>query len=78
MSMTERLVLQQTGDGWRLDGDDAGRFALVNDYLGYLADRNYSPATVRAYGFGLLRFCRWLLGEDVDLGEVSTVCCCGF
>jgi site-specific recombinase XerD len=70
--MSERLVLEQTGDGWRLAGADADRFALVNDYLGYLADRNYSPATVRTYGYGLLRFCRWLLDEDVDLAAVST------
>jgi integrase/recombinase XerD len=70
--MTQRLVLEQGEAGWRLAGDQADRFGLVDDYLGYLADRNYSPATVRAYGYGLLRFCRWLLDEDIDLAEVST------
>lgn len=68
----EWLVLEQDEDGLRLVGHGADRFGLVNDYLGYLADRNYSPATVRTYGYGLLRFCRWLLEEDVDLAEVST------
>jgi DNA primase len=45
---------------------------LVNDYLGYLADRGYSPRTVRVYVFVLLAFCRWLVGEEIGLGEVST------
>ena len=34
-------------------GTGSGEFALVNDYLAYLGDRNYSPRTVRAYGFDL-------------------------
>ena len=38
---------------------------LVNEYLSYLADRNYSPQTVRVYGFALLAFCRWLASEDI-------------
>lgn len=71
--MTERrLVVEQTEDGWRLLGEDAVGFSLVNDYLGYLADRNYSAATVRTYGYGLLQFCRWLRAEGLDLGEVNT------
>jgi len=57
--------------GWRLAGPAAGRYGLVNEYLAYLTDRNYSPKTVRAYGFDLLAFCRWLEGEDTVLGEVS-------
>lgn len=68
----QRLELDRTGDGWRLAGDAVGGFGLVNDYLGYLVDRNYSPATVRTYGYGLLRFCRWLLAEEVNLDEVTT------
>jgi integrase/recombinase XerD len=48
------------------------RFQLVNEYLGYLLDRNYSPATVRAYGYDLLAFCRWLLDQDLDLASVIT------
>ena len=66
------LFLERTGVGWRLAGDGAGRFGLVNDYLSYLVDRNYSLRTIRAYGFGLLAFCRWLGDEDLGLGEVTT------
>lgn len=53
-------------------GEGASRFGLVNEYLSYLADRNYSPRTVRTYGFSLLAFCRWLDGEGVDLSAVTT------
>jgi Phage integrase, N-terminal SAM-like domain len=35
------------------------------------ADRNYSLRTVRAYGFDLLAFCRWLRDEDVELVKVT-------
>lgn len=45
---------------------------LVNDYLGYLADRRYSARTVRAYAFDLLGFCRWLRGENLTLDTVRT------
>jgi hypothetical protein len=45
---------------------------LVNEYLGYLADRNYSPRTGRAYGYDLLAFCRWLLDENLTLEMVTT------
>lgn len=45
--------------GWRLTGE-ATVVADANAYLGYLQDRNYSPRTVRAYGYGLVAFCRWL------------------
>jgi hypothetical protein len=44
---------------------------LINDYLGYLADRGYSPQTVRAYAFDLLAVARWLAAERLALGEVS-------
>ena len=63
MSTGDRsLRLEQRDGGWVLAGPDAARFGLVNEYLAYLADRNYSPKTVRAYGFDLLAFCRWLRG----------------
>lgn len=39
-------------------GAGSSAFITVNEYLGYLNDRNYSPATVRSYGFDLLAFCR--------------------
>lgn len=55
-----------------LAGPEAAAFGVVNEYLGYLADRNYSPQTVRAYGFALLAFCRWLAGEGIELSAVKT------
>ena len=66
------LRLERRGGDWLLAGPDAGRFGLVNDYLSHLTDRNYSPQTVRAYGFDLLAFCRWLAGEQVGLSGVTT------
>ena len=58
---------------WRLVGEGAeDAVALVNDYLDYLADRNYSPQTVRAYAFALLAFCRWLSSEGIQLEAVTT------
>jgi len=55
-----------------LAGPASVRFELVDEYLAYLSDRNYSPKTVRAYGFDLLAFCRWLVSEDIDLAAVTT------
>src|SRR6478752_6418140 len=57
---------------WVLSGSGADRYLFVNDYLGYLADRNYSPRTLRAYGYDLLAFCRWLDSVNIDLGSVTT------
>lgn len=37
-----------------------------------MADRNYSPQTVRAYAFDLLHLCRWLAGEGLGLDAVTT------
>jgi site-specific recombinase XerD len=72
--MSEHLELwvEEHEGGWRLVGPSAEGFGLVNDYLAYLADRRYSPRTVRAYAFDLLAFCRWLLGEGLGLAVVST------
>src|SRR6476659_1687244 len=53
-------------------GPAAGSFGLVNEFLGYLADRNYSPRTRRAYAFDLLVFARWLQGEGLRLSDVDT------
>lgn len=72
MSDEVGLRAEQVDGGWRLVGADAGGFGLVNDFLGYLADRRFSSATVRAYAFDLLGFCRWLVGEGVALAEVTT------
>lgn len=61
----------RAGDGrWQLAGGTGT--GLVNEYLGYLADRGFSPQTVRAYAFDLLAFARWLAAGQVALGEVTT------
>lgn len=57
---------------WWLAGAGAARFAVVNEFLGYVADRRYSPRTARAYAFDLLAFTRWLDGEGLDLDGVAT------
>lgn len=72
METGQELRLEASGGTWLIAGAGSVAFATVNDYLGYLADRNYSLATVRAYGFDLLAFCRWLVSEEVGLGEVNT------
>jgi len=55
---------------WELMG--AGGLTLINDYLGYVADRGYSPRTVRAYAFDLLHFARWLEAEGTGLDTADT------
>ena len=59
-------------DRWVLAGSEAEAFGLANEYLGYLADRAYSPRTVRAYAFDLLHFCRWLGVDRTALDAVTT------
>jgi integrase/recombinase XerD len=66
------LWLEERGGGWVLAGPAAARFGLVDEYLAHLADRNYSPKTVRAYGYDLLAFCRWLAVEGLQLDEITT------
>ena len=73
--MTDADELRVTGSAerWRIEGGRRdGDRQLCNDYLGYLADRRYSPASVRAYAFDLLHFVRWLAGEDIGLDAVGT------
>jgi len=57
----ESLRAVERAGRWSLVGSGPGGVELVNDYLGYLADRGYSPRTVRAYAFDLLAFARWLV-----------------
>ncbi|MGH3275156.1 MAG: tyrosine-type recombinase/integrase [Streptosporangiaceae bacterium] len=65
------IRVSETGGGrWVLAG--AGDLTLVNDYLGYVADRGYSPRTVRAYAFDLLHFARWLVAGNIAVGDVDT------
>jgi len=71
-SVTDGLRVDAGGAGWRLAGPGSARFALVNDFLAYLADRRYSPRTVRSYAFDLLHFCRWLVADGTALDAVET------
>ena len=68
----ERLRLDHREEGWNLSGPGADRFESVSSYLGYLIGRAYSPRTIEAYAFDLLSFCRWLIGEELSLQEVTT------
>lgn len=71
--MVESLRVAQVGDGWRLLGEsDSATLWLANEYLAYLEDRNYSRQSVRAYGYSLLAFCRWLEAERIELEAVTT------
>src|ERR1700744_6192238 len=63
-------VTETCAGRWELTG--GGGLTLVNDYLGYVADRGYSPRTVRAYAFDLLHFARWLAGDGTLLDAVAT------
>jgi hypothetical protein len=66
------LHVDADGEDWRLAGPGAVAFGLVSEYLGYLADRRYSPRTVRSYAFDLLHFCRWLSADGTALEAVTT------
>lgn len=71
--MADELRVVRAGASWRIEGDDGTLDeGLFNDYLGYLADRNYSPRTVRAYAFDLLHFARWLIAEHFVVADVRT------
>ena len=67
------LVAERSGENWKLVGACAAEdLELFNDYLGYLGDRRYSPASVRSYAFDLLHFARWLDGAGLGLSAVGT------
>ena len=72
MTKQPELRAVQRGAQWCLDGGGSPDVQVINDYLGYVADRGYSPRTVRAYAFDLLAFARWLLVEQVALAQVDT------
>src|SRR5271165_4594110 len=73
MPDAQSLQVRGSGERWRIEGGRRpGDRQLCNDYLGYLADRRYSPASVRAYAFDLLHFARWLDREDLGLDAVDT------
>jgi site-specific recombinase XerD len=66
------LVVEGRDGRWVLAGADFDGLDLANDFLGYLADRNYAVLTVRAYAFDLLHFARWMADERLSLDEVDT------
>jgi integrase/recombinase XerD len=67
----DRLQVVHDGGVWRLSGAAATQFELINEFLVYLTDRNYSPRTRRSYAFDLLAFARWLNGEGIELSGVD-------
>lgn len=73
MSTTRELRVEQHDNGWVLNGPAApGVLRLCNEYLSYLADRNYAAGTRRSYAFDLLAFARWLTTHAVELATVDT------
>ena len=72
MSSIQMLHVEERDGRWWLAGVAAPRFSVVNEFLGYVADRRFSPRTARAYAFDLLAFCRWLVDERLDVDGVST------
>src|SRR5262245_18257963 len=70
--LTGSLRAVECDGRWSLLGSGPGGVEVVNDYLGYLADRGYSPRTVRADAFNLLAFARWLGDEQLAVDEVGT------
>jgi len=59
---------------WELTG--SGELSLFNDFLGYVADRGYSPRTVRAYAFDLLHLpAGSLLTGPAWMRPVPMSCC---
>ena len=67
------LLRAERRDGrWWLVGPGCAGLDVVNDFLGYLSDRGYSPQTVRSYAYDLLAFARWLTDEQLGLAQVRT------
>jgi hypothetical protein len=71
VSHGQQLTVAADGGVWCLLGTTAGKFGLVNEFLSYLADRNFSSRTCRAYAYDLLAFTRWLVTEDIALANVD-------
>jgi integrase/recombinase XerC len=64
-------VQVQLSDGeCRICGDWGGT-DRANAFLAHLAARAFSPATVRAYAFDMVNLARFLIGQGLDLAEVT-------
>ena len=72
MVTDDDVRLIRTCDVWELSCSEPGLVREANLYLGYLADRNYSPRTIRTYGYGLLAFIRWLAAAGLTVGQVCS------
>ena len=74
MTGTNGLRVERRDGGWVLAGPPglAGDLRWCNDYLGYLADRQYAAGTQRSYAFDLLALCRWLEAEEIGIEQVDT------
>jgi site-specific recombinase XerD len=71
VSAEQQLTVGEDAGVWSLCGPRAADFALVNEFLACLADRNFSPRTGRAYAYDLLAFARWLVEIGVLLSDVD-------
>jgi site-specific recombinase XerD len=72
MGTTSELRVEQRDENWVLTGlAVSGVLRLCNDYLGFLADRNYAAGTRRSYAFDLLAFARWLTAHDIEWEAVG-------
>ncbi len=65
------LRVDAVESGWVLAGEGFDGLDLVNEFLGYLADRNYAPLTVRAYAYDLLHFARWMADSELSIEAVD-------
>src|SRR5580693_8765324 len=59
-------------DGYRIAGEWEG-IGPANAFLGHLAARAFSPATIRAYAFDGVNLARFLTGEGIGLAGVTPV-----
>ena len=57
-------------DGYRIAGEWEG-IGPANAFLGHLAARAFSPATIRAYAFDVVNLARFLTGEGIGLADVT-------
>lgn len=74
--MPAQLAVVAQVEGWQVVAAESSDTTVVdldevNDYLRYVADRGYSPQTMRAYAYDLLHFSRWLDREGVAVAAVS-------